>query len=74
MSERLITTRVSPSVKEILDSFLPKRSHPALVRALLILATEALKKDPYILTEILTGAVQPQLYEMRIYKKDDEAL
>jgi hypothetical protein len=69
---RKIATRIQPDVQKILDEHLPIRDHPTLLRSLLILASEGLKRDPYLLSEILVGAVQPNSYELRVYKKVSE--
>jgi hypothetical protein len=68
---RRITTRVDPSIEQMLTKVLPWKELPHLLRCLLVLAATSIDRDPFLLSEILVGAQRPSKFELRIYKTEE---
>ena len=67
---RQVALRLQPEIDDVLSQLIPARQHAQLLRSLLTLAVEGLKKDPYLLSEILIGGTRPTEYELRVYRKE----
>jgi hypothetical protein len=72
MIGRQVSIRLQPAAERKLLEYLPHQQHPHLLRSLLTLTLEGLKRDPFLLSEILIGGVRPDEYELRVYRKELE--
>ena len=72
MAGKRVCTRIDPAIERIVLEYIAWPEVPNLLRCLLNLLADGLRRDPYLLSEVIVGGQRPKRYELRIYKREEE--